>query len=83
MFVLLLPPRAWTAAYEQLADTKSSYWINLAKTGNPNGAGLPTWPAWDNTAPKVLHFTPEPTVGEVANLEQLEAIDVFFQHARE
>jgi hypothetical protein len=21
----------------------SSYWVNFAKTGNPNGAGLPDW----------------------------------------
>ncbi|WP_052074607.1 carboxylesterase/lipase family protein [Shewanella mangrovi] len=82
VFDLLTPPRAWTAADQQLADTMSSYWVNFAKTGNPNSAGLPEWPAWDNAAPQVLHFTPEPTVGAVANLEQLEAIDLFFQHAR-
>lgn len=83
VFDLLMPPRAWTADDKQLAENMSRYWVNFAKTGNPNGAGLPEWPAWDNTAPQVLHFTPEPTVGEVANLEQLEAIDLFFQHARE
>ncbi|QSX34169.1 carboxylesterase family protein [Shewanella avicenniae] len=82
VFDLLMPPRAWTAEDQQLADTMSSYWVNFAKTGNPNGAGLPVWPAWDNAAPQVLHFTPAPTVGAVANLEQLEAIDLFFQHAR-
>jgi para-nitrobenzyl esterase len=26
-----------------LADAMSSYWVNFAKTGNPNGAGLPDW----------------------------------------
>jgi len=28
----------------KLADQISSYWVNFAKTGNPNYSGAPTWP---------------------------------------
>jgi para-nitrobenzyl esterase len=27
----------------KVADQMSSYWVNFARTGNPNGEGVPTW----------------------------------------
>lgn len=41
-------------------DTSSAmqvYWTNFAKTGNPNGAGLPQWPKFDSGARGYLEFT--------------------------
>lgn len=33
------------------------YWTNFAKTGNPNGPGLPFWPAFDREGRAYLEFT--------------------------
>jgi para-nitrobenzyl esterase len=40
-----------------MAYTMSTYWANFAKTGNPNGAGLPNWPAYDANADVLMNFT--------------------------
>lgn len=44
----------WTAADRRIADIMSSYWANYARTGNPNGNGLPHWPAFDPRSQTVM-----------------------------
>jgi hypothetical protein len=32
----------------------TDYWTNFAKTGNPNGSGLPTWPQYNTASQPTL-----------------------------
>src|SRR4029078_13354470 len=47
---------AWTDADRSLEKTVSQYWVNFATTGDPNGPGLPAWPAYVPGTDSVLHF---------------------------
>jgi para-nitrobenzyl esterase len=46
--------RPWEPIDHQLARTMSSYWVNFATNGNPNGPGLPEWPAYTTTGKKIM-----------------------------
>lgn len=47
------PPEA-TPEEKELARIMNTYWTNFAKTGNPNGKGVPVWPAYDNQKEEIL-----------------------------
>ncbi|MBC6989550.1 carboxylesterase/lipase family protein [Hymenobacter sp. BT491] len=36
---------AWTPEDQKVSEAMQSYFANFIKSGNPNGAGLPNWPA--------------------------------------
>ena len=42
-----------------VASMMQAYWVNFAKTGNPNGADLPLWPKYNTAADEILWVAPQ------------------------
>jgi para-nitrobenzyl esterase len=83
VFQNLLAPRAWTDLDHQVSDVLSSYWVNFATKGDPNGKGLSKWPAFDDERsdrPMVLGDRAE--IGPAPDRAQLAFFDQFYMKER-
>jgi para-nitrobenzyl esterase len=67
--------RPWEEADKKLADTMSSYWANFATTGNPNGKGLPKWPAYQTKDDSSMEFGDKIEVRREVNKTALDFFD--------
>jgi para-nitrobenzyl esterase len=78
-----LDPKAPNVTPTDLAisDAMGTYWTNFAKYGNPNGGGLPNWPAF-NDDDNVMYFEQKPYVGPVPSLEAMKVLDQYFSWRR-
>ena len=47
---------ATTAEDEKLAAAANAYWTNFARTGDPNGSGLPRWPRFSEKDDQLMDF---------------------------
>ena len=74
------PPEAADVA---LSDLISSYWVNFTRTGDPNAAGLPAWPAYSDVSPQAMIFNDGVgAAGTYPNMEKLQAMDKYFARLR-
>ena len=65
-----------TDADHATAKAANTYWANFAKTGNPNGAGLPQWPAYKADTDLLLDFTEKgPVAGPDPWKERLDLVE--------
>jgi len=61
---------ATTADDEAAGKAATAYWVAFAKTGDPNGAGLPKWPRYASDTDQILDFT---LTGPVAKADPFKA----------
>ena len=73
-------PRAEDTAMSELMST---YFTNFAKTGDPNGAGLPKWPAFSEQSQQVMFLDAKSSARPLPNVPQLTAFEKYFAWRRE
>jgi para-nitrobenzyl esterase len=64
--------RPWEPVDDHLADAMSSYWVNFAKTGDPNGVGLPRWEPYTRENGKIMIFGRQAAAGVLPDKGALE-----------
>lgn len=66
----------------EIMEAMGTYWTNFAKTGNPNGNGLPDWPVYTSSNSQVMYLVSKPYLGEVPDENALQVLDRYFQWRR-
>ena len=82
VFNNLRPPRVYpdasspelasaSASERALAERVSSYWVHFARTGDPNGKGLPRWPQFSDASPAPM------VIGEVRETPDPRRLEIY------
>jgi para-nitrobenzyl esterase len=66
-----------------VAEIMQQYWVNFAKTGNPNGKGLPYWPAFDESKPTTMQFSNGASLITLPNADKIHFVDRMYKTIRE
>ncbi len=66
----------------KIAETMGIYWTNFAKYGDPNGEGVPEWPAFSDENPDVMYLGPSAYLGSVPDEASLYVLDNYFEWRR-
>jgi len=77
VFGNLRPIRPWEDADKKVSEAMSSYWVNFAITGNPNGKGLANWPSYDAKTDPLMEFGDTVEVKHNVNKPGLDFFDRF------
>lgn len=76
-------PFPWEETDKKLSDAMTSYWVNFAATGNPNGGSLTKWPAYNAKDDQALEFGDQIAVRSEVNKAGLDFFDSYYQRLTE
>ena len=72
----------YTSADRKLSNIMSSYWLNFARTGNPNGSGLPDWESYNLKTDQVMQLGDSIRMIPTPNKTQLDFFDDYEAYLR-
>ena len=76
------PKINYTDEDRRLSDIMVNYWTNFAKYGDPNGDGLPVWPAYIDETPTVIYLKSDLQTGSFPNIDKIKVIDEYYSWKR-
>jgi para-nitrobenzyl esterase len=62
----------------QVSQLMRRYWINFARSADPNGPGLPIWPAFSDGGSAAMVFDGSSSARRLPNVDRMRAIDSFY-----
>ena len=65
----------WTEWDHEISRAMTQYWVNFARTGDPNGDGLATWPRYEAAADEWLEFGSDIKTTREVRKEKLDLFD--------
>src|SRR5262245_20249837 len=74
--------RPFQAVDRKVAGTMSSYWVNFARKGDPNGTGLPNWPVYQEQSDTLMVLGDAIEVRPVPGKAALDFLEAQFKQVR-
>jgi len=65
-----------------MSDLLGIYWVNFAKTGDPNAPGMPTWPVFTGSDQQAMFLDSQSSARPVPNMNELKAFDDYYAWRR-
>lgn len=73
------PGPAWEPVDHQLSETMMRFWINFARTGDPNDEGLPKWQKFSEASSRVMRLGEMTGMDENPRSDSYRFLDQYFK----